>query len=212
MKMVAKSLLAIDAVGFAPEKPITFKSGIISPVYVDNRRLPFHPQAWHTIIHAFANVIQRHTLTYDIIAGVAMGGVPHSAALAYHTKKPSVFVRKAPKEHGKTERIEGGDVDNKRILLIEDLVTTGGSSLDAIAHLRESGAQITDMLAIVSYGFAEAQTNFSQANVNLYTLTDFSTILQEAHAMQRFTAQQHAVIQDWFSDPYGWAQRQGFSS
>jgi orotate phosphoribosyltransferase len=78
MKMVAKSLLAIDAVGFAPEKPITFKSGIISPVYVDNRRLPFHPQAWHTIIHAFANVIQRHTLTYDIIAGVAMGGVPHS--------------------------------------------------------------------------------------------------------------------------------------
>jgi orotate phosphoribosyltransferase len=117
-----------------------------------------------------------------------MGGVPHSAALAYHTKKPSVFVRKAPKEHGKTKRIEGGDVDNKRILLIEDLVTTGGSSLDAIAHLRESGAQITDMLAIVSYGFAEAQTNFSQANVNLYTLTDFSTILQKpmpCNALQR---------------------------
>lgn len=206
---VARALIEIEAVGFTPQSPIRFKSGILSPVYVDNRRLPFHPRQWHTVIVGFAELIENSGLEFDVIAGVAVGGVPHSSALAYHTGRPSVFVRKEAKEHGKGQRVEGGDVDGQRILLVEDLVTTGGSSLSGIEALRQEGAIVSDCLAIVSYGFDEAQKSFAEASINLHTLTDFTTILELAAELKKFTAQEKTVIEDWFSDPHNWAKRQG---
>src|SRR5262245_17879726 len=104
---IAQALLDIQAVGFTPEQPITFKSGIRSPVYVDNRRLPFHPAAWRLVIEGFAALIQALDLQFDAIAGIEAAGIPHSAALGYALEHPSLFVRKAPKEHGKGKRIEG---------------------------------------------------------------------------------------------------------
>ena len=136
----AKALLDIGAIGFSPEKPITFKSGIQSPVYVDNRQLIYHPAAWRIIIEGFKSLIDARNLQFDLIAGVAVGGVPHSSALAYSMARPSVFIRKETKEHGMGKRVEGGSVAGRRVLLVEDLVTTGGSSLSAVAALRESGA------------------------------------------------------------------------
>ena len=211
-QQVAQALLEIDAVGFSPSEPIRFKSGILSPVYVDNRRLSFHPSQWQTVIEAFATIIESAAITYDIIAGIAVGGVPHSSALAYHLHRPSVFVRKEAKAHGTTSRIEGGDVSGKRVLLVEDLVTTGGSSLSGVSALKEAGATITDCMAIVSYGFAEAQNAFADADVTLHTLTDFQTILTAAEHMGRFDAAQADVIRDWFIDAHGWAKRQGFET
>lgn len=207
---VAQALLEIDAVGFSPDAPIRFKSGILSPVYVDNRRLPYHPVQWHNVIDAFTQIIMNHTMSYDVLAGVAVGGIPHSAALAYELEVPSVFVRKASKEHGKQQQVEGGDVTRKRVLLIEDLITTGSSSLEAVASLRASGAIVEHVCAIVSYGFSEAQANFAQADLTLHTLTDFPTILEVARAHNRFDDDQASIIADWFTDPHNWANRQGF--
>lgn len=202
---VARALLEIGAVGFSPDKPIRFKSGIISPVYVDNRKLPYHPQQWAVVIEGFRQEAQ--SIAYEVIAGVAVGGVPHSAALGYATQMPSVFVRKEAKEHGKGQQIEGGEVLGKRILLVEDLVSTGGSSLAGVEALREAGAIVDDMLAIVSYSFLDAKDSFAKAKVRLHTLTDFATILQEALNMGKFGQTEYAIIADWFSDPYGWASK-----
>lgn len=205
---IARALLEIDAVGFLPDQPIRFKSGILSPVYVDNRKLPYHPQQWSTVIEGLRELVTQRDLRSDVIAGVAMGGVPHSAALAYTLKRPSVFIRKEAKEHGKGQRIEGGSVVNQRVLLVEDLVTTGGSSLSAVGALREAEAICQDMLAIVSYDFAEAQTHCDAAHVTLHTLTNFTMIMQEAIAMKKLTVGQHSIVEAWFSDPYAWTEKQ----
>ena len=137
---IAKALLEIGAVGFSPHAPITFKSGILSPVYVDNRILIFHPEPWHCIIDGFCSLISDLPLEFDLIAGVAVGGVPHSSALAFVLNKPSVFIRKESKGHGKAQRIEGGPVEGMSVLLVEDLVTTGGSSLFGRGCFARSGS------------------------------------------------------------------------
>lgn len=203
----AQALLDIGAVGFSPDQPIKFKSGMLSPIYVDNRRLPYHPVQWRIIIEGFQKLIEAQDLEFDIIAGVAVGGVPHSSALAYTMQKPSVFVRKEAKGHGKGQRIEGGNVSGKRVILIEDLVTTGSSSLSGISALREAGAIVDHLFAIVSYGFTEAIEQFVPANIQLHTLTTFSTILGVAQTMSLFTDIQAHLIHDWFTDPYGWGAR-----
>ncbi|MCY3781730.1 MAG: orotate phosphoribosyltransferase [Chloroflexi bacterium] len=202
---IAKALLEIGAVGFSPAAPITFKSGIRSPIYVDNRQLIYFPAAWRLVIDAFRSLIESLSLEYDIIAGVAVGGVPHSSALAYSMKIPSVFIRKETKAHGAGNRIEGGSVDGRRVILVEDLVTTGGSSLSAVDCLRESGARVDDVLAIVSYGFHESEAAFGRANLCLHTLTDFETLLERARASQALDAEQIELIRRWLADPYVWA-------
>lgn len=203
-RSTAKALLDIGAVGFSPQAPITFKSGILSPVYVDNRQLIYHPRAWHTVIEGFRSTIK--TLDAELIAGVAVGGVPHSSVLAYAMNMPSIFVRKASKGHGKARRIEGGPVERKKVVLLEDLVTTGGSSLSAVRALRQGGAIVSDLAAIVSYGFDEADRAFEQAGVKLHTLTDFETLLDIALERELFTDAEARLIRDWLADPHSWGK------
>lgn len=208
---VAQALLEIEAVGFSPHKPVTFKSGLISPVYVDNRKLIFWPEQWRTIILGFKNLALDSGIHFDVIAGIETAGIPHSAALAYEIHMPSVFVRKQAKEHGTKSRIEGGSVENQRVLLMEDLVTTGSSSLSGVAALREEGAIVTDCLAIVSYGFPHATEAFAAAGVTLHTLTNFTVICAQALAAGYFSADEMLIIQDWFTDAPNWAAQYGFS-
>ena len=203
---IAKALLDIGAVGFSPESPITFKSGIRSPVYVDNRALIYHPAAWHRIIDGFDALIETRGLDFDVLAGVAVGGVPHSSALAYMTHKPSIFIRKESKDHGKGQRIEGGAVASKRVLLIEDLITTGGSSLSAVDALKAAGALVDDVLAIISYGFSNASEAFDKAGLRLHTMTDFAAVLEQARTSGTLNDEQLAVVRRWFADPYCWEQ------
>jgi len=176
-------------------------------VYVDNRRLPFHPDEWEIVLQGFQALIEEKRLAYDAIAGIAVGGVPHSSALGYLMHKPSLFIRKESKGHGHQKLVEGGDVEGLRVLLVEDLVTTGGSAMIGVEALREAGAIVTDLVAIVTYGFAEAEKTFAEANVALHTLVPFRTILAEALAMKCFDETQAAVIEDWFAAPQGWAER-----
>lgn len=202
---IAQVLVDMSAVNFTPDAPITFKSGIKSPVYVDNRTIPYIPAAWHTVIEGFSETIKDQNLAYDVIAGIATAGIPHSAALAYTLQKPSVFIRKEAKAHGQKKRIEGGEVSGKRVLLIEDLITTGGSSLSGVDELRNDGATVSDCMAIVSYGFSESADAFQAADIRLHTLTTFEHILAYARSQGKITETMLKSVETWMQDPHTWA-------
>lgn len=198
---IASILLEIGAVGVSPQAPVTFKSGILSPVYMDNRRLPFHPALWREVIEGLQSLAS--ALPCEVVAGVEAAGIPHSAALGLTMQCPSVFVRKAAKEHGQKKRVEGGDVAGKRVVLVEDLITTGGSSLNAIEALRQEGAIVHDCLAIISYGLAEAQTQFADANITLHTLTDFPAVWELLKPT--LPAETIASVERWHTNPHDWS-------
>ena len=210
-QQIAADLAQIGAVKFTPNAPIRFKSGILSPVYVDNRIIPYHYATWEKVIAQFIHVAKHNCEPFDVIAGIATGGIPHSAVLAYQLKKQSVYVRKEEKEHGLKNRVEGGDVSQKQVLLVEDMITTGGSSLSGVTALRESGAMVNECVAIVSYNFPEAKTAFSEAKMTLHTLTTFPVILSEAQELGLVDDKTAHLVTDWLSDPHGWAKRQGLS-
>ena len=199
---VAHALLDAGTVSLTPDEPVTFKSGLRSPVYVDNRRLISQPAPWRTVIDAFEAELPRERDV--VIAGVESAGIPHSSALAFAAGRPSVFVRKAAKEHGLGRRIEGGDVAGRRVVLVEDMVTTGGSSLSAVEALREAGADISDCLAIITYGFAEALEAFAAANVRLITLTTFEIVVAEALAAGSIDERSAGLVRSWLADPHAW--------
>jgi orotate phosphoribosyltransferase len=150
-------------------------------------------------------------LEFDVIAGIETAGIPHSAALGYALKRPSVFVRKQVKDHGTKKRVEGGSVEKKNVLLIEDHITTGGSSLSGVEGLRGEGGVVTNCLAITNYEFPETADEFQNAGVKLFTLTSFSVILEEALKQQKITQEDMVIIKDWLQEPHGWADRHGFS-
>jgi len=206
---VARALLEGGSISLTPQAPVTFKSGLRSPVYVDNRRLISQPGPWRVVIEAFEAELPagpgRDADGDLVIAGVESAGIPHSSALAYATGRPSVFVRKAAKEHGLGRRIEGGEVDGRRVVLVEDMVTTGGSSLAAVEALREAGASVPECLAIITYGFAEAVQAFEVARVRLTVLTTFEDVLREALMAGRIESTSAHIVRAWLADPHGWA-------
>ncbi|HVG26556.1 MAG TPA: orotate phosphoribosyltransferase [Acidobacteriaceae bacterium] len=204
-EVVASALLSVGGVSFRPDDPITFKSGILSPVYCDNRRFPFHPREWRQVIEGFVELMVQTGVNFDVIGGIEAAGIPHSATLGFVTATPSVFIRKAAKEHGTKRRVEGGDVTGRTVLLIEDLVTTGSSSLAGVEALRAEGAVVTDCLAIVSYRFREAMEQFQLAGVQLHTLTSFGEVLELARKRQLVSDAESASVAAWLHDPHGWA-------
>jgi len=199
---VARALLEAGTVTLRPDEPVTFKSGLRSPVYVDNRQLISRPAPWRVVIEAFEAELP--VADDVVIAGVESAGIPHSSALAFAAGRPSVFVRKAAKEHGLGRRIEGGDVARRSVVLVEDMVTTGGSSLSAVKALREAGATVLDCLAIITYGFAEAIEAFEAADCRLTTLTTFDIVVDEALAAGRIDDRSAELVRSWLADPYGW--------
>ncbi|MDQ5954535.1 MAG: orotate phosphoribosyltransferase [Patescibacteria group bacterium] len=197
---VARALLKIGAVGFVPDNPITFKSGIVSPVYIDNRKLPFYPEEWKIVIDAFSKVIKKENIKLDVIAGVEAAGIPHSAGLGFFMKMPSVFVRKVAKDHGTKKMVEGGTVLNRHVLLIEDLVTTGMSSLSAVVNLREAGAKVSNCLVVVTYNFPSAREAFKKSKVKLHTITSFPVILEEAKKLGMINGETLEKVEKWFKE------------
>ena len=203
---VAKALVEIGAVGFVPNNPITFKSGILSPIYIDNRKFPFYPSQWKVVLDGFAAKIEELNLNFDVLAGIETAGIPHSAALGSKLMMPSVFVRKAAKDHGTKKMVEGGEVANKKVLLIEDLVTTGGSSLHGVVELRKERAIVENCMVIVSYDLAEAKSAFEDAHVRLVQLTDVETILIIAEEKKIISGADRKVVLDWLVNPREWGQ------
>jgi orotate phosphoribosyltransferase len=202
---VARALLAAGALDYRGDDPVTFRSGLRAPMYIDCRRLIFEPAAWRVVIGALADRLRETVPDVEAVAGVEAAGIPHSSALAYAMGLPSVFVRKAAKGHGLGRRVEGGDPTGLRVMLVEDLVTTGGSSLSAVAALRAAGAVVRDCLAIATYGFAGLGEAFAEAGVRLEVLSTAGAVIDEAEASGALDATAVAVVRGWLADPAGWS-------
>lgn len=201
---VAKALIEIGGVGFVPESPITFKSGILSPMYIDNRKFPSYPKQWRVVLDGFIQIMKEKKIEYEVLAGIETAGIPHSAGLGALLMKPSVFIRKEAKDHGTKKMVEGGEVAGKIVLLIEDLVTTGGSSLHGVVELRKAGAIVKDCLVIVGYELTETRGAFERENVRLTQLTDVNVILQVAEEMGKITPKNKQIVSKWLTSPREW--------
>lgn len=203
----AEALLAAGCLVVDPAAPVTFVSGLRSPLYVDCRRLLSHPRAWRAVIEACAARIRGGAIDAQVVSGVETAGIPHSSALAFHLGLPSVFVRKQAKTHGLGRRVEGGDVSGRRVLLVEDMVTTGQSSLSAVEALREAGARVEDCLAIVSYGFEEPARRFEEAGVRLGVLVGVDALVRAAREAGQVSQEEATIVLDWLADPHAWDAR-----
>lgn len=203
---VAKALIEIGGVGFVPDNPITFKSGILAPMYMDNRKFPSFPKQWKVVLDGFIQVIKDEKIDFEMFAGIETAGIPHSAALGALTMRPSVFVRKEAKDHGTKKMVEGGEVAKKKVLLVEDLVTTGGSSLHGVTELRNAGAMVDDCLVIVGYDLIEASEAFAKAKVKLHQLTSVKVILEVAHEMGIISTDNMKIVHEWYKNPREWGK------
>jgi orotate phosphoribosyltransferase len=207
---VAKILLEIRAVTLSPSKPYRFVSGIYSPIYCDNRLLMSYPGKRGRIIDHMARVAAERKLDFDIVAGIASSGIPHAAWLAERLQKPMIYIRKESKEHGKENLIEGNLDKGKKVIIVEDLVSTGGSSVAGVEAVRRNGGVVGQCLAIFTYGMAKAKDAFREAGCELIPLCDFSTLIKVAGDMKYIGKEDVERALEWSKDPQNWGRRMGF--
>lgn len=201
---VAQSLLEIGAIKISYEKPFTWSSGWKSPIYCDNRLALSYPAIRTSIRNFLAEAVKNHFPEGQSIAGVATAGIAQGALVADQLNLPFLYVRPKPKEHGMTNLIEGKITAGQKVVLIEDLVSTGGSSLKAAEALRDAGAEVMGMAAIFTYGFETATKNFEQAGVSLVCLSSFEKLLPEAQKMGIIQPNDYAKVQAWRENPAVW--------
>ena len=208
-RKVAEFLLRIKAIQLSPENPFTWASGRKSPIYCDNRRILSHPEI-RTFVRQLATVeIEERYGRPEAIAGVATGGIALGALIAQELGLPFIYVRSSAKEHGTGQRIEGDYSGFSSVFVIEDLVSTGKSSLSAVEALRESGLEIKGLMAIFTYGFPDAIQRFKESDCSFFTLTDYPTMLEEATRSGYITEVQKADLDSWSSDPIAWSDSRG---
>jgi orotate phosphoribosyltransferase len=200
---VAKNLLQINAVKLSPQNPFTWASGIKSPIYCDNRITLSYPQVRDFIINAFVEKAAQFE-PFDIVAGVATAGIPHGALIADRMKKPFIYIREKAKSHGRQNQIEGVVTEGARVLVIEDLISTGGSSIKAVEAAREAGCVVVGVLAIFSYGFEKAQQVFDEAKCPFETLSNYDILITQAIENQYVKPDELATLQSWRISPETW--------
>jgi len=204
---VAEFLLMVKAVELKPESPFTWASGLKSPIYCDNRKTLSFPQIRTFIRQQFVEVINDSFGKPDVIAGVATGGIAIGVLVAQELGLPFVYVRSEPKKHGLGNQIEGVIETDHKVVVIEDLISTGGSSLNAVETLRVSGAQVMGIAAIFTYGFEQAISNFKNANCQLVTLTNYDILIQQA-ANSGFVVEKYLqTLMAWKNDPKAWSEQ-----
>lgn len=202
---IASTLLSIGAVSFNPQQPYSWASGLKSPVYCDNRLLLGYPEERKQVIKGFQNLLAEQDITADIIAGTATAGIPHAAWLAHEVNLPMVYVRSKPKEHGRRNQIEGPIEAGKSAIIIEDLISTGKSSIAAVRALVEAGVKVKAVLAIFSYGFDQAAETFTSAGVPYFVLTSFDTLINVAVQEDRLEPGELNTLRTWQTDPHAWS-------
>lgn len=202
-KAFSNYLLQIKAIQLSPQNPFTWASGIKSPIYCDNRLVLSYPEVRKLAIDALEELSKQHS-QIDVIAGVATAGIPHGAILADHLNLPFIYVRAKAKEHGKQNLIEGAYKSGQKVLVIEDLISTGGSSLEAIKALQSEGLEIAACLALFTYQFKESISRFSDQNIPLGTVTDYSHVLEQALENKSITEKEHVILSEWKNDPSIW--------
>ncbi|RRB06765.1 orotate phosphoribosyltransferase [Larkinella rosea] len=201
---IAQLLLEVKAVRLRPEEPFTWSSGWKSPIYCDNRIALSYPEARTYIRNELAAAIQREFPDVQAIAGVATAGIAQGALVADVLNLPFLYVRPEPKKHGMGNQIEGRLEEGQRVVVIEDLISTGGSSLKVVDVLRQAGADVLGMGAIFTYGFPIAGQNFADKNVKLVCLSDYETLVGEARELNYIAADATESLAAWRQNPAEW--------
>ena len=201
---VAAMLLQIQAIKLNTEKPFTWSSGWKSPIYCDNRLSLSYPDIRTTVRNGLVQAIRENFFTVESIAGVATAGIAQGALVADSLSLPFLYVRPKPKDHGMENLIEGKVVKGQKVVLVEDLVSTGGSSLKAAQALRDAGFEVLGMVSIFNYGFDLATRNFYEANISLISLCDYHSLLKYALDQNYITNDQMTSLKAWRVDPSGW--------
>lgn len=204
--MIAQKLLQINAIKLSPQNPFTWASGIKSPIYCDNRITLSYPAIRKEIKECFGE-LSKSFEEFDHISGVATAGIAHGALLADHLNMPFSYVRSSAKKHGRQNKIEGEIAPGSKILVIEDLISTGGSSILAVDDLRENGYDVVGVMAIFTYELKKATDNFNEAKCEFATLSNYTTLLSEALNAEYITTEEVSILSDWSKDPKGWYDR-----
>jgi orotate phosphoribosyltransferase len=203
-RAVAEKLLQVAAVKLSPNKPFTWASGWKSPIYCDNRRVLSFPFVRDFIKSELCNLVFEHFLQAEVLAGVATAGIPWGAMAADQLKLPYIYVRPKPKEHGLGNQIEGNYTAGQRVLVIEDLISTGKSSLQVVEVLRNAGVEVVGMVSIFTYGFDAADKAFADAKVPYRSLTNYQNLISLAVEKGQVSGETEKLLLQWREDPAGW--------
>jgi orotate phosphoribosyltransferase len=203
-KEIATHLLEIGAVSLEPQEPFTWSSGLKSPIYCDNRLTLAYPNVRNAIADGLTKLIRAHFSDVEAIAGTATAGIPHAAWVSERLNLPMCYVRSQAKGHGKGKQIEGKVDKGQKVVVVEDLISTGGSSLNAVRALREEGCQVLGVVAIFTYGLEKGKQAFAENNVEVHTLTDYGTLIETAVELGVVTEQDLATLRKWRENPEEW--------
>ncbi|GHU64617.1 orotate phosphoribosyltransferase [Bacteroidia bacterium] len=206
-QLLARKLLNIKAIKLQSANPFTWASGWKSPIYCDNRKTLSHPSLRNFIKIEMARAIMENYENVTAIAGVATGAIAHGAVVAEELNLPFVYIRSAPKNHGLENLIEGDLKPGSKVVIIEDLISTGGSSLKAVEAVRNAGCNVLGMVAIFTYGFPVALEKFVEAKVKLITLCNYDTILDEALKTDYIDGSEIKTLQEWRKNPSDWSPK-----
>jgi len=203
---VTKRLLAINTIKIQPDTPFTWASGWKAPIYCDNRKVLSYPETRTFICNQFVNLVREKYPNAEAIAGVATGAIAMGVLIAEVLQLPFIYVRSKPKGHGLENLIEGDIQPGTKVVIIEDLISTGGSSLSAAEAVRNYGAEVLGMLAIFTYNFSLAANNFKEANIELTTLSNYNLLLKLAYDSGEITDAQLESLNNWRKSPQTWGQ------
>ena len=203
-KKTAELLLQIKAIKLEPQQPFTWASGWKSPIYCDNRIILSYPMIRNYVRENFARQIEDKYGKPDVIAAVATGAIGIGMLVAEYLSLPFAYVRPTPKGHGRQNQIEGNLEEGQTVVVIEDLISTGNSSLNAVKALNEAGANVKGMFAIFTYGFSTSVKNFENMNVELHTLSDYENLIETAQNTNYINIEEAGVLRQWREDPANW--------
>lgn len=198
---VAEKLLSIGAVSLKPNEPFTWSSGMKSPIYCDNRLTLSYPAVRQEIAKGLADLIKTHYADVDVIAGTATAGIPHAAWVSDLLDLPMIYVRGSAKGHGKQKRIEGKLEAGQKVVVIEDLISTGGSSLSAVDAIREDDGVVLGVAAIFTYELQKAIDNLNENDIQAQVLTDYTTLIQVAKDADLISEREQTMLAQWRKNP-----------
>lgn len=205
---VAKALLDIHAVTLNPDQPFTWASGLKSPIYTDNRLTISYPEVRQAIFNGMVEQIKLHFSEADVIAGTATAGIPHAAWVAQNMELPMIYVRTKPKDHGQGKQIEGVLKEGQKVVVIDDLISTGGSVLNAVRAVNNAGGKVIGVVSVFTYDLPAAEQNFMANGLKYYSVTNYMTLIKVAKENNQIGADHLKSLQEWRKDPLSWSKEQ----
>lgn len=205
---VVKALLDIHAVTLNPDQPFTWASGLKSPIYTDNRLTISYPEVRQAIFNGMVEQIKLHFSAADVIAGTATAGIPHAAWVAQNMELPMIYVRTKPKDHGQGKQIEGVLKEGQKVVVIDDLISTGGSVLNAVRAVNNAGGKVIGVVSVFTYDLPAAEQNFMANGLKYYSVTDYMTLIKVAKENNQISTDHLKSLQEWRKDPLSWSKEQ----